>query len=358
MKPQILETPEQQEKRRKLLLFLPVPILLFSALIFFAFGGGKSNAAQESAQQRGINTELPSAQFKGEKPQDKLSLYDQAAKDSVSAKTSASNTAFFRDTSRSAGKTIASTNAAQINQKLVQIREQINKAPEPAVRQPTVTPANYSPTVNSADIDRLEKLAHDIKGQQTDDPQMKQLAGMMDKILQIQHPELVAAQLQQTKPITQDSAFKAIPAVIEGNQKVAPGGVVKLRLQDTIKLSGITIPKGQIVFGSCAITNQRLLLDIKNIRLGTAIIPVNLTVFSLDGMAGIAAPEAELGEAAGSGANGALENMQFLSMDNSLSTQAATAGISAAKGLLGKKVRKIRVKLKGGETVLLRINKS
>jgi hypothetical protein len=50
--------------------------------------------------------------------------------------------------------------------------------------------------------------------------------------------------------------------------------------------------------------------------------------------------------------------MQFLSMDNSLSTQAATAGISAAKGLLGKKVRKIRVKLKGGQTVLLRVNKS
>ncbi|MDB5006239.1 MAG: Conjugative transposon TraM protein [Mucilaginibacter sp.] len=358
MKTQILETPEQQEKRRKFLLFLPVPILLFSALIFFAFGGGKNNAAQETAQQRGINTELPSAQFKGEKPQDKLSLYDQAAKDSVSAKASAGNAAFFRDTSRSAGKTIASTNAVQINQKLAQIREQMNKVPEPAVRQPIVTPANNSPAVNSPDIDRLEKLAQCIKSQQADDPQMKQLAGTMDKILQIQHPEIVAAQLQQTKPITQDSAFKAIPAVIEGNQKVAPGGVVKLRLQDTIRINGITIPKGQIVFGACGITNQRLLLDIKNIRLGTAIIPVNLTVFSLDGMAGIAAPEAELGEAAGSGANGALENMQFLSMDNSLSTQAATAGISAAKSLLGKKVRKIRVKLKGGQTVLLRINKS
>src|SRR5258708_2206019 len=118
MKPQIVETPEQREKRRKFLLFLPLPVLLFSALLFFAFGGGKANATQETAQQRGINTELPSAQFKGEKPQDKLSLYDQAAKDSVAAKTSAGNTAFFRDTSRSAGKTIAATNAAQINQKL------------------------------------------------------------------------------------------------------------------------------------------------------------------------------------------------------------------------------------------------
>jgi hypothetical protein len=351
-------TPEPREKRKKLLLFLPVPILLFSALIFLVFGSGKGDAAAENAQQRGINTELPSAQFKGEKPQDKLSLYDQAARDSASAKAGVGGNAFFGVKEHAAGSVTPDNNAVQISQKLAQIREQIDKVPEAPVRVPAVPPVNNGPAVGSADIDRLEKLAQGIKDQQTDDPQMKQLAGMMDKILQIQHPEIVAAQLQQTKPVIQDSAFKAIPAIIEGNQKVAPGGVVKLRLQDTIKLNGITIPKGQIVFGSCAITNQRLLLDIKNIRLGTAIIPVNLTVFSLDGMAGIAAPEAELGEAAGSGANGALENMQFLSMDNSLSTQAATAGISAAKGLLGKKVRKIKVKLKGGESVLLRVNKS
>ncbi len=144
--------------------------------------------------------------------------------------------------------------------------------------------------------------------------------------------------------------------MIDGNQKVAPGGVVNLRLRDTITLNGITIPKGQSLSGSCIITNQRLLLDIKNIRLGTAIIPVNLTVFALDGLPGINAPEAELGEAAVNGANGALANMEFLSMDQSFTTQAATAGINAAKGLLGKKAKKIRVKLKGDQVVLLRNN--
>ncbi len=59
MKEPIVKTPEQREKRKKFLLFLPVPVLLFSALIFLAFGGGKGNAAQAAAQQRGINTELP-----------------------------------------------------------------------------------------------------------------------------------------------------------------------------------------------------------------------------------------------------------------------------------------------------------
>jgi cobalamin biosynthesis protein CbiD len=50
--------------------------------------------------------------------------------------------------------------------------------------------------------------------------------------------------------------------------------------------------------------------------------------------------------------------MQFLSADYSVGTTAATAGISAAKGLLGKKARRVRVKLHGGQQVLLRINKS
>ncbi len=358
MKAKIETTPEQREKKKKFLLFLPLPILLFSALIFLAFNG-KSDAAQEHLQQKGINTELPSAQFKGEKPQDKLSLYDQAAKDSVSAKASAGNTAFMSVEKHSNG--LANTpdkNAAQISQKLAQIREQMNKAPEPPVRQPVAPTVNNTPAVNPADIDRLEKLAQGIKSQQTDDPQMKQLAGMMDKILQIQHPELVSQQLKQEKKAVPDSAFKAIPAIIDGNQKVAPGGVVRLCLPDTLHINGLSVPKGALLFGVANITNQRMFLDIKNIRLGTSIIPVSLTVFALDGLQGINAPEAELGEAAGNGTAGALDNMQFLSMDNSLSTQAATAGISAAKGLLGKKVRKIRVKLKGGQTVLLKINRN
>ncbi|MFD0792028.1 conjugative transposon protein TraM [Mucilaginibacter litoreus] len=116
--------------------------------------------------------------------------------------------------------------------------------------------------------------------------------------------------------------------------------------------------KGQSLSGSCSVTNQRLLLEIRNIRIGTSIMPVNLTVFSLDGMAGINAPEAELGEAAGNGAGGALSGMQFVSMDQSIGTQAASAGISAAKELFTKKVKKIRVRLKGGQQVLLRINRN
>ncbi|MDR6941382.1 conjugative transposon protein TraM [Mucilaginibacter pocheonensis] len=350
----------KEERKRKMLLVLPALLLPFLALGFYALGGGKGDGQTVNQQaSRGINTSLPGAQLKNEQPQTKMSLYDKAKRDSASARSTSNGNAFAAlgwDTA-SQHKTLATNpaqvNEAKINQKLAEINRQINK-PEPA--RPNTN--NYmAANTSSPDLDRLEKLLKQKQAANQPDPEMQQLNTMLDKIMQIQNPALFKEK-QPAQTISRDSAFKAIPAMIDGNQKVMNGGVVKLRLQDSIKLNGMVIPKWQALSGSCTVTNQRLLLDIKNIRLGTSILPVNLTVFSLDGMQGIDAPEAELGEAAGNGANGALENMQFLSMDQSLSTQAATAGISAAKGLLGKKVKKIRVKLKNGVTVLLRINKS
>jgi hypothetical protein len=356
-----MTTPK--ERKRKLLLFLPLLVLPFMALGFYALGGGRGDAqAQTASLNKGINLQLPGAQLQKEKTTNKMSLYDQAQRDSASARSKSPENAFAAlgwDTTalHKAGKTPASTaqaDEAKINDRLVEINKQINQ-PVPLSRAPVT---DDGAAAKSAGLDRLETLLKEKQQSNAPDPEMQQLNTMLDKIMQIQNPSLVKDKPVTVKPPAKDSAFKAIPAVIDGNQKVPPGGVVRLRLKDSITINGITYPKGQSLSGLCTVTNQRLLLDIRNIRMGTSIIPVNLTVFSLDGMAGISAPEAELGEAAGTGANDALGNMEFLSMDQSLSTQAATAGISAAKGLLGKKVRKIRVKLKGGETVLLRVNKS
>jgi hypothetical protein len=76
----------------------------------------------------------------------------------------------------------------------------------------------------------------------------------------------------------------------------------------------------------------------------------------LDGMEGINAPDALFNEAINSGSNDALQNLQLLSIDQSMGTQIAGAGITAAKGLFNKKTSRIRVKLKDGYQVLLKNN--
>jgi hypothetical protein len=369
-----------EDRKRLMLLALPLLLLPLLALAFFALGGGKDELGKAAGgRSAGLNAELPGASFKKEKKEDKFSLYEQAQRDSAGKHGGLGgafsalgwDTAAYRknEAVKSGGSSgsirsgggynSAKENELKIKQKLAEIDKQVH-APPVTVRP--VAPALAVPANNSSALElaRLEKMLKQQQGgigAPAADPELERLNGMLDKIVQIQNPSSGKGVAPvQVKPVAKDSVFRAVPAVVEGNQKVLQGGMVKLRLTDSLVLGGLHFPKGQLLFGSCTITNQRLLLDIRNIRLGTAIVPVSLTVFSLDGMQGINAPEAELGEAAGQGTTNALDNMEFLGMDQSLATQAATAGISAAKSLIGKKVRRVKVRLRGGYPVLLRNN--
>lgn len=347
----------QQQRTRKALLLLPLFIIPLVTLGFWKLHQAPQNA--QATQSSGLNASLPNAKFdKHEKPGNKMSFYDQAKQDSTRAQSNDNNPLVkqfgfktpLAPVQQPASLT-ADPNVTRINQKLAEIRQQISQPPVPAATVPVSKPADNKQLTEQ--VNRLEGLMKNMNGAQESDLQMQQLGKMLEQIQQIQHPELVKAPVPSEKT---ESAFKAISAVIERNQKVLQGGAVRLRLTDSLTIKSVTIPKGTLVFGCANITNQRLLLDIKNIRLDKAIIPVNLTVYSEDSMPGIPAPEAEITGAAGTGANNAIQNMEFLSMDQGLATQAAAGGIEAAKGLLSKKVRRIKVHLKNGYPVLLRNN--
>ncbi|WP_113638518.1 conjugative transposon protein TraM [Nubsella zeaxanthinifaciens] len=347
---------KKKRDKRKLLLVLPLLVIPFLALGFYALGGGGGNAAANSeGLGAGINTSLPDASFKGkEEPKDKMGFYRQAERDSSGNKDDNGIKAVADRLGFAGQEEDPQTRA--INEKLKALNVEMTRPAPVAGYAGAANGTRPQPASMKGDVDRLEALMKTMQsGGKGDDPEMAQLASMMDKIIAIQNPNLVQEQLKQL-PVVPDSAFRAIPAVIEGNQKVAQGAVVKLRLTDTLRIKNILVPKNQLLFGACNITNQRLLLNIRHIRLGSSIIPVDLSVFSLDGLIGIDAPEAELGEAAGNGASSALQGMQLLTMEQSLGVQAAGAGIDAAKNLLSRKVKRIRVKLKGGQQVLLRNN--
>jgi hypothetical protein len=364
----------QFRRKRKALLVLPIMVITFAALGFYAMGGGKDQATgKQVTVSPGLNTSLPGAAFdKHEKPKDKLSFYDQAQLDSAKQQSANNNPVLHQfgfktgsDNPKPPANNTSLTPAytdptiAKINQKLADINQQISQ-PQPVTNSVVNTPVPGKTATDketAAQISKLEMMMKSMNAGQGSDPQMQQLSKILAQIEAIQHPELVKADAQKVA-VTTDNPFKAIAAVIDGNQKVLQGGAVKLKLNDSLTVKGQLIPKGTLVFGTANITNQRLLLEIKNIRLGQAIIPVNLTAYAEDGMPGVPAPEAEIAGAAGNGADNALESMQFLSMDQSLATQAASGGIQAAKGLFSKKVRRIKVKLKNGYPVLLRNNRN
>lgn len=368
----------KRERLKKLLLVLPALILPFLCLAFWALGGGKGDQYGLTTNAKGINTQLPDAKFGNDKPQDKLSLYNQAQRDSAALRNQGLGGGMNGLEADSAGavrgvggghgvvdNSGTDANEARMAQKLEQLRREINRAPEPApVRAGSPGGGSVSDARSvskSAETERLEKLMREMKekdkGSAKEDPEMAQLSQMLDKIQAIQNPELAKRNLPEVNVVEKkDTLFKAIPALIDGNQKVLQGGVVRLRLLDTLSLKGVRFPKGQALSGNCTIVNQRLLLSIKNIRVGNSIVPVDLNVYALDGIMGINAPTAELAESAGSSSESAMQSMQFLPMDQSLSTQAASAGIVTAKSLFSKKVKKVKVKLQGNTKVLLRNN--
>lgn len=340
------------EKQRKFYLILPLLVIPFLTMGFWALGGGKTPSNQLN-RAKGIDTTLPQAQFNKQEKHDKLSVYQTVLRDSAHSGVS---TSFLKsmgmknpDSAKITAlntKPDADQNAARIQEKLAAINKQL--------AQPPVQTTAYTPDEpNAQSIKKLQMMSKALKNtQQQEDPQMKQLSQMLTQIQQIQNPSSVK---KEKKP-EDNAAFKAIPAIIDGKQKVMDGGAVKLKLTDSVQIKDQWIPKGQEIFGVCSVTNQRLLLIIQNIRLDNQIIPVSLTVFSLDGMPGIPAPEAEFGGAASGGASDAVQSMQFLSMDQSLGAQAAAGGVNAAKGLFSKKVKKIKVKLKDEYPILLKIN--
>ncbi|MGY3211896.1 conjugative transposon protein TraM [Mucilaginibacter sp. HD30] len=338
------------EKQRKFLLVLPLLVLPFMTMAFWALGGGKT-PDQQVVNSRGLDTDLPEAQFRDKDKQDKMAVYQAAQHDSTQDGVSP---AFLKsmglDKSAPNTDSIATPDdqAQKIQAKLAQLNRQLS--------QPQPTPPGSSfDEPEPQQVKQLKKMMHSMNsGGSRPDPEMQQLNNMLDKIQAIQNPSSLA--VPAPKPEA-GKPFRAIPAIIAGKQKVADGAAVRLQLTDTVTIKKQLLPKGQELFGVCQVTNQRLLLTIQNIRLDKQIIPVSLTVFSLDGMPGIPAPEAELGGAAGNGADNAIQSMQFLSMDQSLGAQAAAGGINAAKGLFNKKIKKIKVKLKDEFPVLLKINR-
>jgi hypothetical protein len=363
-------------RQRKFLLSLPLVLLPFLTLFFWAMGGGKvDQTSAKDVSANGLNSKLPDAKLKDNSTLNKMSYYASAALDSDKLRQQMKSDPYYRKANDidtvsfhfpksptaltgggighqlQASKLIgssdqSSTNAAKVYQQLTALQSAISK---PAA-QPTTPSALYTGNSPASPVRPLKMPAA------AEDPELKQMNGLLERILDIEHPERVVKK-NISHQDTSTQRFKAIPAVIDGTQKITQGTVVRIKLLDTVTLGGQLIPKGQLLYGSGALYNQRLTLNLKILHRGYNIVPIDLTVYDMnDGLEGICVPEAITGDAVKDGAASGVEGMEFMSLDQSMGAQAASAGINAAKGLFSKKVKRIKAKLKNGHPLLLRVN--
>lgn len=431
-------------RQRKFALMLPVLVLPFLTLLFWTLGGGQGVPAQAQAAPAGLNLQLPDANFGTREVWDKLSLYDLAAADSARYREARESDPYFDlvtfetkaqitpDTS-ARSKLIETfkqknrypdPNEKRVTDKLEQLYAEINKsAADPITTAPQTTkgkPAGNRQSVIydqtpadpqfTSDVDRLEQMMELIHSSGEADPEMQQIENVLEKILDIQHPQRVQEKLKaqsiqprqaytveslesntlitsftpdtilspgadsvanistpffhratpngffgldDENPTSESQTEKAIQAIIHDTQEVVAGATVRMRLLHDVTINGQVIHKDQFIYGTCNISGERLTIDITSIRAGNTLLPISLVVYDLDGLEGIYIPGAITRDAAKQAGDNALQNLQWMSLDPSITQQAASAGIEAAKGLLSKKAKLIKVTVKAGYQILL-----
>ena len=407
-------------RKRKMMLVLPMLVIPFLTMAFWALGGGQSKQSVTGSKQQGLNLNLPDAGMKDDNMADKLSFYEKAEKDSLKLEELMRNDPYYKqglDTMSNKNNELEqlTENTAQkfnqrlntspyessvnnpeqkIMQKLALLDKELNKQPEIRSEDPL---EKYQVNQNeefSDEVNRLENMMQVMNKTSSEDPEMNQLNGALEKILDIQHPQRVKDRLKEKslqqkevvfavsknssdnnvslldtvkrKPLTGSGFYgiddnpkdeennNAIEAVVHDNQVLVNGAVIKLRLTTDIYINGTLICKDNFVFGIASLHDERLEIEVNSIRNNKSLFPVKLEVYDLDGLPGIYIPGAITRDVAKQSADNGLQLMELTSVDPSLKAQAAAAGISTVKSMLSRKVKQVKVMVKAGYKVLLK----
>lgn len=394
-------------RKQKMMLVLPLLVIPFLTLAFWALGGGKGNSQQTTTTvSEGLNPKLPDANLKEETLLDKLGFYNKADKDSAqlaewmrsdpyySQQTEQQSSAYELEqmTEATASKYNQRLNLSpyakqkerpedEVMQKLSMLQQQLETNSTALAEPDDEYPSFPSSPEFTGNVNRLENMMNNMSSGSEGDPEIKQLSHVMDKILDIRHPDRVkdrmkekqAEELSNVFPVfsaaTIDTTINgffgidknaisiqsnAIEAVVNENRVLVNGAVIKLRLLQDIYINGSKIPIGNFVFGTVSLNGERLEIDINSIRYGNSLFPVKMVVYDMDGISGIYVPGAITRDVVKQSADNSLQLMELSTFDPSLKAQAAAAGINTVKSLLSKKVKQVKVIVKAGYKVLLK----
>ncbi|MFL9829712.1 conjugative transposon protein TraM [Flavobacterium sp. ST-87] len=415
----------QMLRQRKLFLVAPLLTLPFITILFWLLGGGKMQATDtQSLPEKGFNIHLPNPKFEETVSLDKMSYYDAAALDSVKLDELIKKDphyvrhSFLADSIEFAneisggnenskkGTTGLNTvvyldpNEEKVYAKLAALQKVINQ-PVQIPKQQRNDVEYGEPGVsamNSKDVDRLEQMMQAMNESDVEDPELQKLNGMLENILDIQHPDRVQEKLRKASEANRGQVFSistkekddsvtllkntnksivnemqpksnvfysfeetqntqntqnAVEAVIHETQTAVNGSTIQLRLTNAIFINGVLIPKDHFLFGIASLKGERLAISINSLLYKNSIFPVDLSVYDRDGLEGVYIPGAISRDVAKASADRSIQTLGVTSLDDSWGAQAAGMGIETAKNFLSKKVKLVKVVLKAGYQVLI-----
>lgn len=366
-------------KKRKFLMVLPLLVLPFVFALFFLFGGGKGQITNGmNEKSNGVNTQLPDAHFNKRKEADKMSLYESSNQDSAKWREAVKNDPNRIDSGKleamsfeqfqalhdtlnkvspsflnkemgapnlSTSKIRSGSPEKEMVEKLAQLQNIISQNRTDSVE------INKTKAKSKETLERHLDLTNEkLSNNETTDPDIVQLNKMLDKVMAIQHPELISntnkqiqtktASIYQLEAMTKENA---ISVIIPESQTIVSGSTVRLQLNEPAMIAGIEVPAFQYVYGTAMLSNERLKVQVRSIRVGNNILPVDLSIYDLDGMEGLFVPGSISRDVSKQSIDQGMGGIGLANLDPSIGAQAASAGIQVAKTLISRKVKLIQV---------------
>ena len=389
-----------------------------------------NGTAAQGNDQKGLILKLPEAFLKDDKDLNKLSYYKKAAEDSARLRDLIEKDPYYQDTllasktgplgvplkdldgpgkgRRASGQSAQADSSEkpdqEVHKKLKELDKVLSQTSNPKFDSQSGKQSETGKKNLSPDMARLEQMMAGIELEEPsteEDPEMTELNGMLDKIMQIQNPALAEEKLKeqslangkQVFPViaagenvnytlltsaqpdsaslensttsttgfyslddqqTVEASQNAIEAVIDQNQTLVTGATIKLRLATDVFIAGNRVSAGSFLYGKVNLNQERLRVKIESIRSNNSLLPIDLSVYDMDGIEGIYIPGALSRDVGKQSSDRAIQSVNIPIIDPSIGAQAASAGIEAAKTFLGRKTKLIQVSVKAGYRVLLK----
>ncbi|AYA39069.1 conjugative transposon protein TraM (plasmid) [Hymenobacter oligotrophus] len=388
-------------RTRKMATFLPVVVVPFLAVMFYLGGGGQGAPAEAQSVPSGFNTSLPTAE-KGSITASKLEAYASPVdtlrnRGLVDARL---DTAAGSGLSYSIGADGKPGPNGSVDKSVVEAQQQLIAAqqaqlnggttPGTAVAPTTAAPGSLTPqeqlelmrsqherelAEKDAQLQMAQLLAQSNSGgggvarpaaPTAAKPKKKARtrAKVVDDDAVVSRLGSNGAGRRRTasftglydgRAATEDA--NTLPAVIHESQEVVSGSLVKMRLTESAVVNGRALPANTFIYGKCSLAGERLNISIETLKTGNRVFPVALEVYDVDGLEGLHIPGAITRDAAKQAGADGLNAADAMTMSADPTLAAAGVAVTAVKGLGQKKIRLVKVRLKAGYQVMLKIDK-
>ena len=154
--------------------------------------------------------------------------------------------------------------------------------------------------------------------------------------------------------ISKEKKDNFIKAVIDENNKGYLGSRIRFRLLEDINVGKHKISKGAILYGQISgFSLQRVNLNVVSILNNGEILPINLSVFDMDGMQGLYVPQSDFREMLREMGSNSVQGTQMDSGGESFFTSLFSSLFSSTSKTISNMIRQNKAKLKYNSYIFL-----